>query len=84
MPSEFTIGELKQVYELILGRKLINSAFRRVIKDKVVSTDNYVKTGGHRPSCLFKYFSSPNEQALHVIPSIFKMVFFILFLIFKI
>ena len=59
MPSEFTIGELKQVYELILGRKLINSAFRRVIKDKVVSTDNYVKTGGHRPSCLFKYYKMP-------------------------
>ena len=55
MPDEFTIGELKQVYELILGKKLINSAFRRVIKDKIVSTHNYVKTGGHRPSCLFKY-----------------------------
>jgi len=55
MPEEFTIGELKQVYELILGKKLINSVFRRVIKDKVVSTDNYIKTGGHRPSCLFKY-----------------------------
>ncbi len=55
MPEEFTIGELKQVYELILGKKLINSAFRRVIKDKIISTNNYVKTGGHRPSCLFKY-----------------------------
>ena len=55
MPEEFTIGELKQVYELILGKKLINSAFRRVIKDKVISTNNYIKTGGHRPSCLFKY-----------------------------
>ena len=57
MPEEFTIGELKQVYELILGKKLINSAFRRVIKDKIISTDNYIKTGGHRPSCLFKYKS---------------------------
>ena len=55
MPEEFTIGELKQVYELILGKKLINSAFRRVIKDKVVSTNSYIKTGGHRPSCLYKY-----------------------------
>lgn len=55
MPEEFTIGELKQVYELILGKKIINSAFRRVIKNKVKSTNNYVKTGGHRPSCLFKY-----------------------------
>lgn len=55
MPKEFTIGELKQVYELILGKKLINSAFRRVIKDKVISTDKSVKRGGFRPSMLFKY-----------------------------
>ena len=30
------------------------------------------------PSCLFKYFSSPLEQALHVIPSIFKRTFFMI------
>lgn len=55
MPEEFTIGELKQVYELILGKKLINSAFRRVIADKVTATDKSVKRGGFRPSTLFKY-----------------------------
>jgi len=55
MPSEFTIGELKQVYEIILGCPLINSAFRRTISKKVKSTNNYVKTGGHRPSELYKY-----------------------------
>lgn len=55
MPKEFTIGELKQVYELILGKKLINSAFRRVIKDKVISTEKSVKRGGFRPSVLFRY-----------------------------
>ena len=55
MPSEFTIGQLKQVYELLLGRKLVNSAFRRIIAPKVVETDLMVKTGGHRPSMLYKY-----------------------------
>ena len=30
------------------------------------------------PSCLFKYFSSPAEQPLHVIPPTFKIIFFIL------
>ena len=39
MPSEFTIGELKQVYEIILGKKLINSAFRRVISKKIEEID---------------------------------------------
>ena len=55
MPNLFTIGELKQVYELLLGKELINSAFRRKIKDKVKLTDKLVKTGGHRPSQLCKY-----------------------------
>lgn len=55
MPDEFTIGELKQVYEIILGKKIVNSAFRRTINSKVISTDKSVKTGGHRPSYLYKY-----------------------------
>jgi len=55
MPEKFTIGELKQVYEIILGRKLINSAFRRVIAKKVEEVDEQIKTGGHRPSQKFVY-----------------------------
>lgn len=55
MPQEFTIGELKQVYELILNKKLINSAFRRTIADKVILTDKMIQTGGHRPSVLCMY-----------------------------
>ncbi len=55
MPKLFTIGELKQVYEVILGKKLVNSAFRRTIADKVELTQEMVKTGGHRPSVLCRY-----------------------------
>lgn len=55
MPKEFTIGELKQVYELLLGKKLINSAFRRVIASKIISTNKSIKKGGFRPSTLYKY-----------------------------
>ena len=55
MPELFTLGELQQVYEVILGKKLLDPAFRRIIKDKVVKT-NKMKTGeGHRPSALFRY-----------------------------
>ncbi len=55
MPEYFTLGELQQVYEVILNKKLLDPAFRRIIKDKVVKT-NKMKTGeGHRPSFLFKY-----------------------------
>lgn len=61
MPQEFTIGELKQVYELLLNKKLINSAFRRTIADKVILTDKMIKTGGHRPSILCRYNEERNK-----------------------
>ena len=55
MGELFTLGELQQVYEVILNKKLLDPAFRRIIADKVVKT-NKLKTGeGHRPSYLFKY-----------------------------
>lgn len=55
MPVEFTLGELQQVYEVILGKKLLDPAFRRIIADKVVKTDNYKTGGGHRPSALYSF-----------------------------
>ena len=55
MPEYFTLGDLQQVYEIILGKKLLDPAFRRMIKDKVEKTE-MMKTGkGHRPSVLFHY-----------------------------
>ena len=55
MPEYFTLGELQQIYEVILDKKLLDPAFRRIIADKVEKTDKLVKTGGHRPSVLYKY-----------------------------
>ena len=55
MPELFTLSELQQVYEVILGKKLLDPAFRRIIADKVVKTDKMKTGGGHRPSVLFKY-----------------------------
>jgi len=55
MPAYFTLGELQQVYEVILGKKLLDPAFRRIIANKVEKT-NKMKTGkGHRPSVLYRY-----------------------------
>lgn len=55
MPEYFTLGELQKVYEVILNKKLLDPAFRRIIANKVEKTDK-MKTGeGHRPSALFKY-----------------------------
>ncbi len=58
MPKYFTLGELQQVYEVILGKKLLAPAFRRIIAGKVVKTNKMQTGGGHRPSALFEYKKS--------------------------
>jgi len=55
MPEYFALGELQQVYEVILGKKLLDPAFRRIIADKVEKTTKVKTGGGHRPSALFRY-----------------------------
>jgi len=55
MPEYFTLGELQQVYEVILGKKLLDPAFRRIIANKVEKTTKMKTGGGHRPSYLFRY-----------------------------
>ena len=55
MPKYFTLGQLQQVYETILGKNLIAPDFRRTIKDKVEKTDKVQTGAGHRPSALYKY-----------------------------
>ena len=61
MPTYFTLGELQQVYEVILGKKLLDPAFRRIIANKVVKTEKMKTGSGHRPSVLFKYKNN-NEK----------------------
>ena len=41
MGEYFTLGELQKVYEVILNKKLLDPAFRRMIKGKVEETDEY-------------------------------------------
>ena len=55
MPEEFTISQLQQVYEMILGEKLLAPAFRRTISDKLEDTGKMTGNAGHRPSRLFRY-----------------------------
>lgn len=55
MPELFTLTELQQVYEIILGRELLPAAFRRKIADMVIETDHYTRDAGHRPSRLFRF-----------------------------
>lgn len=62
MPKYFTLGELQQVYEVILGKKLLDPAFRRIISHKVKRTNKTKKGSGHRPSILFEKTKQKNKQ----------------------
>lgn len=61
MPEYFTLGDLQQVYEVILGEKLLDPAFRRMIANKVEKTTKMKTGGGHRPSVLFKYKTNDDK-----------------------
>lgn len=54
LPKYFTLTELQQVYEILLGRELIKSNFRRWVSRLVDETDKTKKEGAHRPSRLFR------------------------------
>ncbi|MGE5631204.1 MAG: NUDIX hydrolase [Caulobacteraceae bacterium] len=55
MPERFTLTELQQVYEVILGKELLKANFRRKIAGMVIETNEYTRDAGHRPSKLYKY-----------------------------
>lgn len=54
MPEYFTLTNLQQVYETILGKELLSANFRRKIADYVEETDERVEGKGYRPSKLFR------------------------------
>ena len=55
MPQEFTLGELQQVYEVILNKKLLDPAFRRIMANKVDSTYEEKTGEGQRLSRVVIY-----------------------------
>lgn len=55
MPTLFTLSELQQVYEVILGKELLTAAFRRKIARMVTETNEVRKDAGHRPSKLYRF-----------------------------
>lgn len=53
LPKEFTLMELQQVYELLLGRTLVKQNFRRWISPMVSKTDKVKSNRAYRPSSLY-------------------------------
>jgi len=55
LPEKFTLTELQQVYEVILGRLLYKAAFRRKMGSHVAETGEFSQSAGHRPSQMFTH-----------------------------
>lgn len=54
LPNTFTLTELQKVYELLLGRELTKSNFRRWISNVVEETTYTKREGSYRPSKLYR------------------------------
>jgi 8-oxo-dGTP diphosphatase len=60
MPQQFTLTELQNTYEIVLGRELDKRNFRRKIKDvtSVEKTGDKKQDGAHRPAALYRFTES--------------------------
>jgi len=56
LADEFTLADLREVYEAILGRRLDPANFRRQVENSgtLLPTDRF-RTGSHRPARLYRY-----------------------------
>jgi len=57
LPATFTLSELQQVYELLLGKRLHKASFRRALQAAwlVEPIDEWRSEGRGRPAQLFRY-----------------------------
>ena len=56
LPKNFTLSELREVYEVILDRKLDPTNFRRKVEASgtIIPTSSRVEGGAHRPPRLYR------------------------------
>lgn len=53
MPEKFTIAELQNVFEEVIGKTIYS--FRRFVGKNVIETKEYTEQRAHRPAMLYKY-----------------------------
>lgn len=63
VPPKFTLNEIQQVYEVILGKKLVKQNFRKWVDKFVEELEEKQEEVGHRPATLYKY----KEKDTHTI-----------------
>jgi 8-oxo-dGTP diphosphatase len=64
LPSTFTLSQLQQMYELLLGKRLHKASFRRALQGAwlVEPTDEWRSEGRGRPAQLFRYAPKRRPQ----------------------
>ena len=69
LPKNFTLSELREVYEVILDRKLDPTNFRRKVEASgtIVPTSSRVEGGAHRPPRLYRAHRKglPEAASMH-------------------
>ena len=65
LSSTFTLSELQQMYELLLGKRLHKASFRRALQGAwlVEPTDERRSEGRGRPAQLFRYLPKKRRRA---------------------
>jgi 8-oxo-dGTP diphosphatase len=65
LPALFTLSELQEIYELLVGRRLHKASFRRALHAAwlVEPTDQWRSEGRGRPAQLFRY--APRKRRGH-------------------
>ena len=61
LPPSFTLAQLRAVYEVILGRRIDPTNFRRRVEatGTIVPTGDVVAGGRHRPPALYRCADDP-------------------------
>ncbi|HEY1951211.1 MAG TPA: NUDIX domain-containing protein [Gemmatimonadaceae bacterium] len=65
LPATFTLSELQQMYELLLGKRLHKASFRRALQGAwlVEPTDEWRSEGRGRPAQLYRYLPKKRRRA---------------------
>lgn len=66
LPAKFTLGELQQMYELLLGKRLHKASFRRSLQAAmlVAATDEWRSEGRGRPAQLYTFSPKKKKRTL--------------------
>ncbi|HYI24565.1 MAG TPA: hypothetical protein VD767_04070 [Thermomicrobiales bacterium] len=70
LPEQFTLSDLQQAYEQVLGHPVDKRNFRRrmSVSKVLVKTDALRRDGSHRPAALYR-FVARDDQAAYLTPS---------------